>query len=67
MTNGTVDVPLGALNPAAAYQLIVTPAGPANVPAVSPPATQQYLAANATLTGTPTAGTSSTRSKSPCS
>lgn len=48
--NGTVDVPLGALNPTAAYQLIVTPAGPASVPSVSPPATQQYLAANATLT-----------------
>ncbi len=48
--SGTVDVPLGALNPAAAYQLIVTPAGSASVPSVSPPATQQYLAANATLT-----------------
>ena len=44
---GTVNVPLGALNPSAAYQLIVTPAGSASVPAVSPPATQQYLAANA--------------------
>ncbi len=50
VTNGTVNVPLGALNPSAAYQLIVTPAGSAHVPAVSPPATQQYLAANATLT-----------------
>ena len=48
--NGTVDVPLGALNSSAAYQLIVTPAGSARVPSVSPPATQQYLAANATLT-----------------
>jgi hypothetical protein len=48
--NGTVDVPLGAVNPTAAYQLIVTPAGSASVPAVSPPGTQQYLAANATLT-----------------
>ena len=47
---GTVDVPLGALNPAAAYQLIVTPAGPGGVPSATAPATQQYLAASATLT-----------------
>lgn len=50
VTNGTVDVPLGALNPSAAYQLIVTPAGSASVPSASPPSTQQYLAADATLT-----------------
>lgn len=50
VSNGTVDVPLGQLDPAAAYQLIVTPAGPASVPAATPPQTQEYLAANATLT-----------------
>jgi hypothetical protein len=50
VTNGTVHVPLGALHPAAAYQLIVTPAGSTNVQAAAPPPTQQYLAANAALT-----------------
>jgi hypothetical protein len=50
VVNGSVSVPLGSLNPMAAYQLIVTPAtgGQVNAPAL--PQTQQYLAADATLT-----------------
>jgi hypothetical protein len=50
VANGTVDVPLGQLNPAAAYQIIVTPAAASGVAAPSVPQTQQYLAADASLT-----------------
>jgi hypothetical protein len=50
VVNGTVTVPLGALNPMSAYQLIVTPASGAPVTAPPAAATQTYLAANAALT-----------------
>jgi hypothetical protein len=47
---GSVTVPLGALNPMSAYQLIVTPASGASVSAPPAPRTQTYLAADAALT-----------------
>ena len=50
VVNGSVTVPLGALNPMSAYQLIVTPASGAPVIAPPPAGTQTYLAADAALT-----------------
>ena len=50
VVNGSVTVPLGALNPMSAYQLIVTPATGAPVTAPPPAGTQTYLAADAALT-----------------
>ena len=49
VVHGKISVPLGPVNPMAAYQLIVTPAA-GTQPAATPPETQQYLAANASLT-----------------
>jgi hypothetical protein len=50
VVNGSVTVPLGALDSMSAYQLIVTPASGANLTAPAAPGTQTYLAANAALT-----------------
>jgi len=50
VVNGSVTVPLGALNSMSAYQLIVTPASGASVSAPASPGTQTYLAADAALT-----------------
>jgi hypothetical protein len=50
VTNGSVTVPLGTLDPMSAYQLIVTPASGASVTAPPPAGTQTYLAADASLT-----------------
>ena len=49
VVGGSISVPLGPVSPMAAYQLIVTPAA-GTEPAATPPQTQQYLAANASLT-----------------
>ena len=48
--DGTIRVPLGTAGPMTAYQVIVTPATTAAVPAATPPGTQTYLAADAALT-----------------
>ncbi len=50
VSGGSVTVPLAATDPTAAYQLIVTPATGARINAPPPPQTQQYLAADASLT-----------------
>jgi hypothetical protein len=49
VVDGSISLPLGTVNPMAAYQIILTPAsGMQAAPAV--PQTQQYLAADAALT-----------------
>jgi hypothetical protein len=50
VSGGSVTVPLPATDPTAAYQLIVTPATGARITAPAAPQTQQYLAADASLT-----------------
>jgi hypothetical protein len=50
VVDGSISVPLGSMDPMTAYQLIVTPATEARVHAPAPPQTQQYLAADASLT-----------------
>jgi hypothetical protein len=50
VVNGGISVPLGATGPMTAYQLIVTPATGAPMRSPALPQTQQYLAADATLT-----------------
>jgi len=51
VTAGQVAVDLDAMDPMTAYQLIVSPATGAPQPAIAPPWTARYLAAEATLTG----------------
>jgi hypothetical protein len=51
VTDGKVTVDLDAMDPMAAYQLIMSPATGAPQQAIAPPWTAQYLAADAALTG----------------
>jgi len=50
VVDGSISVPLAAVNPMAAYQIILTPAGGTQTALPAAPQTQQYLAADAALT-----------------